>query len=104
VKRQHSLLEVLNVKLDYMPSCMRPKVILPLDQRILCSDCCKKCTVLCLAHVTVWYFVLHRSRYLLVLTTKVTHLCSLLFRQHDRVNSVVITVYSAITVDLFSTV
>jgi len=26
----------------YMPSCIRPKVRFPLDQRILCSDCCKK--------------------------------------------------------------
>ena len=26
----------------YMPSCMRPEVRFPLDQRILCSDCSKK--------------------------------------------------------------
>jgi len=26
----------------YMPSCMRSEVRLPLDQRILCSDCYKK--------------------------------------------------------------
>jgi len=26
----------------YMPSCIRPEVRLPLDQRILWSDCCKK--------------------------------------------------------------
>jgi len=26
----------------YMPSCIRPEVRVPLDQRILCSDCCKK--------------------------------------------------------------
>ena len=25
-----------------MPSCIRPKVRLPLDQRILLRDCCKK--------------------------------------------------------------
>jgi len=29
----------------YMPSCIRPEVRLSLDQRILCSDCCKKCTM-----------------------------------------------------------
>jgi len=26
----------------YMPSCIRPEVRLPLDQHVLCSDCCKK--------------------------------------------------------------
>jgi len=26
----------------YMPSSVRPEVTLPLDQGILCSDCCKK--------------------------------------------------------------
>jgi len=26
----------------YIPSCVRPEVRLPLDQRILCSDSCKK--------------------------------------------------------------
>jgi len=26
----------------FMPSCMRPEVRLPLDQRVLCSDSCKK--------------------------------------------------------------
>jgi len=25
-----------------IPSCIRPEVRIPLDQRILCSDCCKK--------------------------------------------------------------
>jgi len=25
----------------YMPSCIRPEVRLPLDQRVLCSDSCK---------------------------------------------------------------
>jgi len=29
----------------YMPSCIRPEVRLPLDQRVLCSDCCKKRTM-----------------------------------------------------------
>jgi len=44
VKRQHSLLGdgVLNVKLAYMPSWIRPEVRLPLDQRFLRSDCCEK--------------------------------------------------------------
>jgi len=26
----------------YMPSCIRSEVRFPLDQRIFCSDCCKK--------------------------------------------------------------
>jgi len=30
---------------DYMPSCVRPEVRFPLDQRVLCSDCRKKCTM-----------------------------------------------------------
>jgi len=29
----------------YMPSCIRPEVRIPLDQRVLCSDCYKKCTM-----------------------------------------------------------
>jgi len=37
VKRQHSLRGVQNVKLAYMPSCIRPEVRLPLDQRVLCG-------------------------------------------------------------------
>jgi len=39
VKRQHSLLEVLIVKLAYMLGCIRPEVRLPPDQRVLYSDC-----------------------------------------------------------------
>ena len=39
----YSLLQLLNVKLACMPSCVRPEVRLPFDQkRILCSDCCEK--------------------------------------------------------------
>jgi len=34
------LLGVLNVMLAYMSSCIRP-VRLPLDQHILCNDCCE---------------------------------------------------------------
>jgi len=41
--RRYSLLEVLNVKLACVPGRIRPEVRLPLDQRILCSDCCEKC-------------------------------------------------------------
>jgi len=29
----------------YMPSCIRPKVRFPLNQHVLCSDCCKKATM-----------------------------------------------------------
>jgi len=42
----------------------------------------------------------HRSKIPLVLTTKVTHLRSLLFRQQNRVNGVVRRVYLAITAKL----
>jgi len=29
----------------YMPSYIRPEVRFPLDQHVLCSDCCKKCAM-----------------------------------------------------------
>jgi len=29
-------------ELAHMSSCIRPEVKLPLDQRILCGDCCEK--------------------------------------------------------------
>jgi len=74
----------------YTPSCIRPEVRFTLDQRVLCSDCCKKCKLLCLAQEVFSYFLLHRSKIPLVLTTKVTHLRSLLFREPDGVNSVVV--------------
>ena len=50
--------------------------------------------VLCLAQVVFSYVVLHSSKIPLVLTTKVTHLRSLLFKQPDGVNCVVRRVYS----------
>jgi len=53
----------------------------------------EKCRLLCLAQVVFSYFVLHSSKIPLILTTKVTHLRSLLFRQQDGVNSVVTIVY-----------
>jgi len=46
-------------------------------------------------------FVLHSSKIPLMLTTKVTHLCSLLFRQPDGVNCIVRRVYLAIIAKLF---
>jgi len=49
--------------------------------------------LLCLAQVVFSYFVLHSSKIPLVLTTKVTHLRSLLFRQPAGVNCVVKRVY-----------
>jgi len=76
-----------------MPSCTRPEVKLPLDQRISYSGCCKKCRLLCLAQVVFSYFVLHSSNIPLVLTTNVTHLCSLLFSQPDGVTCVVRRIY-----------
>jgi len=50
---------------------------------------------LCLAQVVFSYLVLHSSKIPFVLTTKVTHLRSLLFRQPDGINSVVRRVYLA---------
>jgi len=54
----------------------------------------QKCRLLCLVQVIFSYFVLHSSKIPLVLTTKVTHLRSLLFRQTDGLNCVVRRVYS----------
>jgi len=90
------------MKPTYMPSCIRPEVRLTPDQRILCSDCCEK-NVLWLAQVVFSYFVLHRNKIPLELTTKVTHLRSLLFRQQDGVNSIVRRVNLAITAKLVPT-
>ena len=53
----------------------------------------KKCRLLCLTQVVFSCFVLHSSKIPLVLTTKVTHLRSLLFRQQDGVDFVVRRVY-----------
>jgi len=60
----------------------------------------RKCSLLCLAQVVFSYFVLHSSKIPQVLTTKVTHLRSLLFRQPDGVNCVVRKVYLAIIAKL----
>jgi len=76
-----------------MPSCIRPEVGLPLDQRVLCSDCCKNVGYYVYTQVVFSYFVLHSSKIPLVLTTKVTHLRNLLFRQPDGVNCEVRRVY-----------
>jgi len=46
------------------------------------------------------YFVLHSNKIPLVLTTKVKHLRSLLFRQLDGVNSLVRRVYAAVITKL----
>jgi len=76
-----------------MPSCKRPEVRLPLDQRVFCGDFCKKCRLLCLAQVVFSYFVLHSSKIPLVLMTNVAHLRSLLFRHPDGANCIVRRVY-----------
>jgi len=55
------------------------------------------------AQVFFSYFVLHRSKIPSLLTTKVTHLRSLLFREQDGVNSVVRTYYLEITAKLVPT-
>jgi len=36
IASSYSLLELLNVKLAYMPSCIRPEVRLPFDQNVFC--------------------------------------------------------------------
>jgi len=59
--------------------------------------------LLWLAQVVFSYFVLHRSKIRLVLTTKITHLRSLLFREQDGVNNVVRTHYLEITAKLVPT-
>ena len=56
--------------------------------------------VLCLAQAVFPHFVVNSSKIPLVLTTKVTHLRSLLFRQPDGVERVVIRVYLAIIAKL----
>jgi len=77
VKRQHSLRGVFNVKLYVQKS----------DFHLINVFCeaivVKKCSLLCLVQVVFSYFVLDSSRIPLVLTTKVTHLHSLLFRKPD---------------------
>ena len=61
----------------YMPSCIRPEIRFPLDQHVLCSDCCKKSKLLRLAQVVFSYFVLHSSKilYLWCLPPKL-HICA----------------------------
>ena len=63
------------------------------EERVLCSDCCKKCGLICLDQVVFSHFVLHSNKIPLVLMTKVIHLRSLLFRRPDGVNCVVRRVY-----------
>jgi len=70
---------------------LRSEVRLPLDQFILRSDCCEKMYYDYPAQVVFSYFALQRSKLPLVLTTKVTHLRSLLFRQQNGINCVVRT-------------
>jgi len=60
------LLELLNVKLAYMPSCKFPEVRLPSDQNVFCVVIVvTKCIMLAL--VLFSHFVLHRSKIPLVL-------------------------------------
>jgi len=44
-KRQYSLLGVLNVKLAYMPSYIRPEVKLPIDCILCVVAVVKKCII-----------------------------------------------------------
>jgi len=68
----------------YMPSGIRPEVRLTPDQKMYYGYLRQSS-----------YVVLHRSKIPLVLTTKVTDLRGLLFRQQDGVNSVVRRIYLA---------
>jgi len=69
VMHHHSLLEVLNVKLAYMPSCIPPEV--HVINVFFVVIVVKKCIM---ASSRSRFFVLHRSKILLVLATKVTYL------------------------------
>ena len=75
-----------------LPTCL-VEFVLKSDfhlNNVLCSVVVlKKRKLLCLAQVVFSYFVLHSNKIPLVLTTKITHLSSLLFRQPDGVNCVV---------------
>ena len=82
-----------------MPSCVRPEVRLPLDQRVLCSDCRKKCSMSRPGSLLLFCTVQQQDTFL-VHTTKFTNLRSLLFRQPDGVNCVVRRVYLAIIAKL----
>jgi len=72
----------------YMPTCVRPEVRLPLDQRVLCSDCRKKCSMSRPGSLLL-FCTAEQQDTCLMHTTKFTNLCSLLFRQPDGVNCVV---------------
>jgi len=57
----------------------------------------KKRKLLCLPQAVFSYFVLHSNKIPLVLTTKVTHLGSLLFRQPDGVTCVVRSLFRGVS-------
>jgi len=59
---------------------------------VFCVMIAMKKNLLWLPQAVFSYFVLHRSKISLVLTTKVTHLRSLLFRQQGGVNSLIIRI------------
>jgi len=86
----------------YMPTCIA--YVQKSDFHLINMFCAvivaKKCRLLCLAQIVFSYFVLNSSKIRLVLTTKVTHLCSLLFRQPDGVNCLVRRAYLAIIAKL----
>jgi len=72
-----------------MPSCVRTEVRLTTDQRICVVTVVKKCILTCSGAGSLLIFLLYKSKIPLVLTTKLTHSRSLLFRQQDGVNSVI---------------
>jgi len=80
-----------------MPSCVVKKSDFYLINVFCVVIVVKKYRLLCLAQVVFPYFALHCSKIPLVLTTKITHLRSLLFRQPDGVNCVVRRDYSAVS-------
>jgi len=89
------------MELAYVPSCIRPDVRLTFDQRILSSGCGEKMHYGYLRQFSRICTAWKQDTFLL--TTKLTYLRSLLFRQQDGVNSVVRRVYVAISAKLVPT-
>jgi len=87
-----------------MPSCIRPRVRLPVDQfTVFCVVIVEKKCIMASPGSSLVFCTAHRSKIPFVLTNKVTHLRSLLFRQQDGVYSVVRRAYLAITAELVPT-
>jgi len=91
---------MLNVKLAHMPNCIRPKVELLLDQRILFSDFCEKNCFMAVPDSLLLFCTAYRIKIPAALTNKITHLLRLLFRLQAGVDSLVRRVHLTITAKL----